>query len=76
MHKSLKLTDKIPIGKYKGRILGEIIDLDPKYIDWLHNHAKDNFSMDNASVNYLVDRLVIKTLLYVKNKVNKSYIKK
>lgn len=67
------LNDILDIGKYKGLSVKDVIDKNPKYIEWLKNNAKNNFELDNNSINYLVDKLVINSLKYVKNKIKKKY---
>lgn len=67
------LSDILKLGKHKGKTLKNVIDIEPKYVEWLKNNAKDNFKMDNESKNYLVDRLVINSLNYVKLKIKRKY---
>ena len=67
------LSDILKFGKHKGKTLKNVIDIEPKYVEWLKNNAKDNFKMDNESKNYLVDRLVINSLNYVKLKIKRKY---
>ena len=71
--KVYSLNSIIEFGKYKNKCLKDIIDINPKYVEWLKNNAKNNFEMDNESKNYLVDRLVINSLNYVKLKIKRKY---
>lgn len=66
-----RLNDKLVFGKFRYKTLQCAIDTDPKYIDWLKNNAKNNFEMDEDSITYLIDKLVVNALVYVKNKINK-----
>ena len=36
----MKATDQIPFGRYKGKTLEEIAEIDPEYILWLHENVK------------------------------------
>lgn len=63
----------IDFGKHKGKILKDVIDSEPSYVEWLKNNAKNNFVMDNESKNYLIDKMVINSLKYIKTKIAKKY---
>ena len=43
MIKSFSLQDKFTFGKYKGMLVGRIIDLDHEYIKWMINNT--NYSL-------------------------------
>lgn len=64
------LNDKLPIGKYKYKVLREVIDKHPQYVEWLRSNANNNFEMDNVSINYLVDKLMESLLIHVNHCVS------
>lgn len=72
-----KLSDTLAFGKYKHKTLQYVIDCDAKYVEWLKTNRKDIFEIDNKSTNYLIERLVLNSLLYVKFKTkNNKFYKK
>jgi hypothetical protein len=51
-----KLTTKLRNGKYAGRTIEEVIELDPKYLNYcIENY--DNFELDNEAYTKLVEEL-------------------
>lgn len=65
-----KLPDQIGFGKYKGKTIEEIFDIDPKYIFWLGNTAnqgklKVNSRLQNTLNEYF---LISKELVIEENK--------
>lgn len=66
------LNDTLAFGKYKFKTVKFIIDTDINYINWLRGNATHIFLMDKDSMNYLTDRIVINSLLYVRNKARQK----
>lgn len=45
---------KVPFGKYKGQLLGEIVQQDRQYVEWLSKNAKNEI-LRKASTDILLD---------------------
>lgn len=50
----MKLLATFPIGKYKGKTLKEVIDIDKKYVLWYI--AKNEINMHQEVEQYLYER--------------------
>jgi uncharacterized protein (DUF3820 family) len=53
MGNELGITDPMPIGKYRGQLVGTIIEEDPSYIRWMINNTE--WRLDEAALEYLGD---------------------
>lgn len=70
-----KLSDTLAFGKYKHKTLRYVIDCDAKYVEWLKTNRRDIFEIDKVSTDYLIEKLVFNTLVYVKLKVKENRFK-
>lgn len=50
------MNDYIPFGKYKGECVGDVIEKDPKYMEFLVLNL--NFSIDEECKDFLDDMLI------------------
>lgn len=55
-NRPLALADEMPLGKYKGAVVEDIIRADPKYIAWLLGNA-ERFGMDTEATELLNELL-------------------
>ncbi len=48
----LHLNSRLGFGKYSGRTVRKVIDVDPDYIEWALNEV-DDFDLDDNAMRYL-----------------------
>lgn len=51
MKKQLDVLDPMPIGKYKGSLVGTVIENDPDYVRWMIE--KTDWQLNEFAVRYL-----------------------
>ena len=49
--KQLDLLDNMPMGKYKDKLVGSVIEYDPMYIRWMIDNT--DWQLNEAAVKYL-----------------------
>lgn len=68
-----KLPDQIGFGKYKGKTIDEIFDIDPKYIFWLGNKANNGeLKVNSRLFNTLKEYYSISRELVIEENKQKS----
>jgi len=68
-----KLPDQIGFGKYKGKTIEEIFDIDPKYIFWLGTKAnKGELKLNKRLINTLNEYFLISKELVIEENKKKS----
>lgn len=49
---ALSVLDAMPFGKYRGQIVGTVIEEDAEYVAWLLRET-ENFDLDEDALRYL-----------------------
>lgn len=75
MTKKLNLDDKIFFGKYKGKKISYIIEIDPFYAKWLYEKNKNMFNLSDTCISQIYEKTYNKTFLNMCNRINKTKIK-
>ena len=47
----LDILDKMPIGKYRGELVGTVIEDDPSYVRWMINNTE--YRLNESALEYL-----------------------
>lgn len=54
-YKIISLDAAMPFGKYKGRVLKDILNFDPQYLKWAIEET-DRFALSRKDVQLILDR--------------------